>query len=53
MASVLWGLNLPLSAALLKHFDPFWISPLRFGVQPLAEQWVGGAVVLAGVLYLQ
>lgn len=29
-ASVLWGLNLPLSAALLQHFDPFWISPLRY-----------------------
>ncbi len=29
-ASVLWGLNLPLSAALLKHFDPFWVSPLRY-----------------------
>jgi drug/metabolite transporter (DMT)-like permease len=31
-ASVLWGLNLPLSAALLKHFDPFWVSPLRYVV---------------------
>ena len=29
-ASLLWGLNLPLSAALLKHFDPFWVSPLRY-----------------------
>lgn len=29
-ASVLWGLNLPLSAALLQHFDPFWVSPLRY-----------------------
>ena len=31
-ASVLWGLNLPLSAALLQHFDPFWVSPLRYVV---------------------
>ena len=29
-AAVLWGLNLPLTAALLKHFDPFWVSPLRY-----------------------
>lgn len=34
-ASVLWGLNLPLSAALLKHFDPFWVSPLRYVVATL------------------
>ena len=29
-ASLLWGLNLPLSAALLQHFDPVWVSPLRY-----------------------
>lgn len=29
------------------------ISLLFFGVQPLAEQLIGGAVVLAGVLYMQ
>ena len=29
------------------------IALLFFGVAPLAEQWVGGAVVLVGVLYLQ
>ncbi len=34
-ASVLWGLNLPLTAALLEHFDPFWISPLRYAVATL------------------
>ncbi|MBL8349342.1 MAG: DMT family transporter [Burkholderiaceae bacterium] len=34
-ASLLWGLNLPLSAALLKHFDPFWVSPLRYLVATL------------------
>jgi drug/metabolite transporter (DMT)-like permease len=31
-ACLLFGLNLPLSAALLKHFDPFWVSPLRYVV---------------------
>ena len=41
VASVLWGLNLPLSAALLKHFDPFWVSPLRYVV---------AAVLLGGLL---
>ncbi len=39
---VLWGLNLPLSAALLKHFDPFWVSPLRYVV----------ATVLLGAMVL-
>jgi drug/metabolite transporter (DMT)-like permease len=34
-ASLLWGLNLPLSAALLQHFDPFWVSPLRYAVATL------------------
>ena len=29
-AALLWGLNLPLTAALLKHFDPFWVSPCRY-----------------------
>ena len=29
------------------------IALLFFGVAPLVEQWIGGAVVLAGVLYLQ
>ena len=35
VASLLWGLNLPLSAALLQHFDPFWVSPLRYAVATL------------------
>ena len=34
-ASLLWGLNLPLSAALLRHFDPFWVSPLRYVIAAL------------------
>jgi drug/metabolite transporter (DMT)-like permease len=32
---LLFGLNLPLSAELLKHFDPFWLSPLRYLVSSL------------------
>ena len=43
VASVLWGLNLPLTAALLKHFDPFWVSPLRYGV---ATVLLGGLLVV-------
>jgi drug/metabolite transporter (DMT)-like permease len=42
-ACLLWGLNLPLSAALLRHFDPFWVSPLRYAVAALLL----GALVLA------
>lgn len=39
--SLLWGLNLPLSAALLQHFDPFLVSPLRYGIALLL---LGGLV---------
>lgn len=35
VACLLFGLNLPLSAALLRHFDPFWVSPLRYAVSAL------------------
>lgn len=35
-ASLLWGLNLPLTGALLKHFDPFWVSPCRYLIASLA-----------------
>jgi len=42
ISAVLWGLNLPLSAALLKHFDPFWVSPLRY---VLASLLLGGMVL--------
>ena len=41
----LWQNTVPVFAVL--------ISLLFFGVPPLAEQLVGGAVVLAGVLYMQ
>jgi drug/metabolite transporter (DMT)-like permease len=43
-ASALWGLNLPLSAALLQHFDPYWVSPLRY---VLATLLLGGMVALS------
>ena len=43
-ASVLWGLNLPLSAVLLQHFDPFWVSPLRYVVATLL---LGGMVLVS------
>lgn len=43
-AAVLWGLNLPLSAALLKHFDPFWVSPLRYVVATLL---LGGMLLVS------
>lgn len=43
-ATLLWGLNLPLTAALLKHFDPFWVSPLRYGV---ATVLLGAMLVLS------
>ena len=43
-ACVLFGLNLPLSADLLKHFDPFWVSPLRYCVSAL----VLGTLMVAG-----
>ena len=41
----LWQNTVPVFAVL--------IAMLLFGVQPLAEQLIGGAVVLAGVLYMQ
>ena len=34
-ACLLFGLNLPLSAELLRHFDPFWLSLLRYVVASL------------------
>jgi drug/metabolite transporter (DMT)-like permease len=44
-AGGLWQNTVPVFAVL--------ISLLFFDVTPLPEQWVGGAVVLAGVLYMQ
>ena len=34
-ASVLWGLNIPMTITLLKSFDPFWVSPNRYVVAAL------------------
>jgi drug/metabolite transporter (DMT)-like permease len=45
VASVLWGLNIPLTASLLKSFDPFWISPSRYVIASL----VLGALVWASL----
>ncbi|MFZ4758371.1 MAG: DMT family transporter [Burkholderiaceae bacterium] len=30
LASVFWGLNIPLTATLLTVFDPLWLSPYRY-----------------------
>jgi drug/metabolite transporter (DMT)-like permease len=35
VASVLWGLNIPLTSSLLKSFDPFWVSPCRYVIASL------------------
>jgi len=43
-ACLLFGLNLPLSAELLKHFDPFWVSPLRYLV---SAAMLGGMLLLS------
>jgi drug/metabolite transporter (DMT)-like permease len=41
LASVLWGLNIPLTAALLTVFDPFWLSPYRYLIaSTLLGAWV-------------
>lgn len=43
IASVFWGLNIPLVASLLKHFDPFWLAPVRY----LIASFLLGAWVVA------
>lgn len=41
LASVLWGLNIPMTAALLRVFDPFWLSPYRYLIaSSLLGAWV-------------
>jgi drug/metabolite transporter (DMT)-like permease len=41
VACVFWGLNIPLLAALLKDFDPFWLSPIRYLIaSALLGAWV-------------
>jgi drug/metabolite transporter (DMT)-like permease len=43
LASLLWGLNIPLTASLLTAFDPLWLSSCRY----LIASGVLGAWVLA------
>lgn len=31
-AALVWGLNIPLTAALFASFDPFWLAPLRLTI---------------------
>ena len=41
LASVFWGLNIPLTAALLTAFDPLWLSPYRYLIaSTLLGAWV-------------
>jgi drug/metabolite transporter (DMT)-like permease len=41
LASVFWGLNIPLTAALLQAFDPMWLSPYRYLIaSTLLGAWV-------------
>ena len=41
LASVSWGLNIPLTAALLQVFDPLWLSPYRYVIaSTLLGAWV-------------
>lgn len=39
--SVFWGLNIPLSSTLLKHFDPFWLPMARYVIaSAMLGAWV-------------
>lgn len=41
LASVAWGLNIPLTATLLQAFDPLWLSPYRYVIaSTLLGAWV-------------
>lgn len=43
VASVFWGLNIPMTHLLLRSFDPFWLSPVRH----LLASLILGALVWA------
>jgi drug/metabolite transporter (DMT)-like permease len=44
-ASVFWGLNIPLTASLLKTIDPFWLSPVRYVIAAATlAVWVVGTL---------
>jgi drug/metabolite transporter (DMT)-like permease len=36
VTSIFWGANLPLTAVLLRTFDPFWLTPLRLLLAAIA-----------------
>jgi drug/metabolite transporter (DMT)-like permease len=41
VASVFWGMNIPLTVALLESFDPFWLPPVRYLIaSALLGAWV-------------
>ncbi len=45
LASVFWGLNIPLTASLLKTIDPFWLSPIRYVIAAtVLAVWVIGTL---------
>lgn len=45
LASVFWGLNIPLTASLLKTIDPFWLSPIRYVIAAtVLAIWVVGTL---------
>jgi drug/metabolite transporter (DMT)-like permease len=45
LACLLWGLNIPLIAALLRHFDPVWMSVIRYAiVAAVLGAWVVAAL---------
>ena len=43
-SAAVWGLNIPLTAALFPSFDPFWLAPLRLAI---ASTILAFAAVLA------
>ncbi|MFN7643171.1 MAG: DMT family transporter [Burkholderiales bacterium] len=43
--SVFWGLNIPLSSTLLKHFDPFWLPMARYVIaSAMLGAWVAATL---------
>ncbi len=45
LASLFWGLNIPLTASLLKTIDPFWLSPIRYVIAAtVLALWVIGTL---------
>jgi drug/metabolite transporter (DMT)-like permease len=45
LASVFWGMNIPLTASLLKTIDPFWLSPIRYVIAAtVLAVWVVGTL---------